>query len=230
MDPLTGAALAGLGGSLFSSAASVASSERQMRFQERMSNTALQRMTRDARAAGINPLFVAGGGGASTPMGSTFEVADPVAAMNSAKQAQLARRQADSDWRLTDATRHRTETEQLYRGAEYDLLTALKPYQVASAREGAREAKASADLAERDARMGTSPGGEVLEWIRRVSGALPNVLPVLPLGRGGFNRLVPPRPNSARSVPRPSVRPGPSRVPKHPKRKPVKPPYDPYNP
>lgn len=72
------AALAVMLGSIVASAVSAGSAKKQMKFQERMSSTAHQREAKDLLAAGYNPLYTAGGSGASSPVGAMYQPENPL--------------------------------------------------------------------------------------------------------------------------------------------------------
>lgn len=116
---LLGAGVSGLLGGLMTNRASAKAAERQMDFQEEMSNTAYQRAVADMKAAGINPMLVSKVGGASTPPGAVPEIRDVVSSgMTSGAQAvgmaqglaSVDQSAAQADLLKAQATKVRSET------------------------------------------------------------------------------------------------------------------------
>lgn len=102
-----GAALGGLfgfGSGVATNVASAYQAEKQMKFQERMSNTQHQRQIADLKKAGLNPILSVTGAskGAGSPMGAMAQMKDPVASAVSLQLLEAQARKAIADAKIAE--------------------------------------------------------------------------------------------------------------------------------
>lgn len=96
--------------------------ERQMAFQQGMSNTAYQRMMKDMRKAGLNPMLAMKMGGATTPTGATYTPQNIGAAATAGRLKGQQARMAAAQTQTQVATAKSIEIENQIRQRTLDDL------------------------------------------------------------------------------------------------------------
>lgn len=146
------------GGGILSNSAASNSANKQMAFQQQMSNTSYQRAVEDMRLAGLNPALAYSQGGASTPSGSAYTPQNPAKGIASSLgvSSQIENTQANTA----------LQRQQVQKAA---AETAATKVDVAS--KVARLAKT-----QQDSRIDTSKFGRGIQWIQKGLSPLTDLL------------------------------------------------------
>lgn len=139
--------------------ANIGLSQEQMRFQERMSNTAHQREVEDLQAAGLNPVLSAGGNGSSTPTGSAPTLQAPqmdwsgaLSSIQGMIQNQQRQEQIDNDTARVGLQADQNDIKRAELGIKSsgnEASIALKKAQEVLARKGQPRAILEGEVAEK---------------------------------------------------------------------------------
>ena len=172
--------LAGIIGTGMANSANSAQADRQMSFQERMSNTQYQRSMADMKAAGLNPMLAFSQGGAGTPSGASAQMQDPLQGISSSA-AGLAQAKAQIDNIIMDTNEKEEQTFKIRSERDFNQETRVTEQK----RQKLLDKQIEMQGIQNEVASATKLNDKVAPYVNTVGNAVSSVMQVMRPTSGG---------------------------------------------